>query len=496
MDRILFEKWSRFIPDLGPVLRTMQDKAIISVGVAPYPRIIPSFFLERYSIFSVKDASDLDILRRSASIFCLEEKYPKVAAKVRATGYLINNYAFHSFLKSRREPFRLLFYQTTDKIIESLETKGWDWIGNYPKSFADVILKGDFRDLVKKLYLPSIPDWRLSREEFLDKKFDELFAHWQRPIVVQRADFDVAGELGTFFLNNTQDWKTCHDILEQDHRYKTITISPFIVGNSLSMLGCVTPQGVLSSTLQLQLIDVPESLHGQLPTGVFLGHDWGYQQWDATVEYKAQMVVEEIGRHLASNGFRGIFGIDFLHDTKTSEIFPIECNPRFTGALPVYSLMPIANGIPPLELFHLMSHLDITAPFDFESVNRGLKRRMPLSHISLTPKGVYEMKMNLPAGIYSFNSTNGDLRYERPGAFYSDLKRQNEFILIDSVPRLGGRVIQNVARLCKLVFPRQIAQSSFQIDPSVGKLITNLSTELRKGQTPVNEVGDETIEEQ
>ena len=485
MNKVLFEKWQRYIPELGRVLKEIQSKTTIAVGVAPYPRIIPSLFLERYIIYAVKDTSDLDILRRGATIACLEERNPKVAAKVQATGYLLNNFAFHAFLNSRKEPFRLMFYQTTKKIVDILEEKKWDWIGNQPESFSDVILKGDFRDLVKSLGISGIPDWRLSREEFLNMGFDELFQKWQRPVVVQRADFDVAGELGTFFLKTTDDWKACHDILSKDERYTTVTISPFIVGNSLSMIGCVTHQGILSSTLQLQLIDVPESLHGQMATGVFLGHDWGYQHWPPSVEQQAQSVVEAIGYHLAAKGFKGIFGIDFLYDDQTREIFPIECNPRFTGALPVYSLMVTANGVPPLELFHMMSHLNIPAPFDFEAVNRALKRRLPLAHISLTPKGITEMKLDLPAGIYSYDPATSKVHYERPGAFYWDFKNKNEFLLIDSVPRLGGRIIQNVPRLCKLIFPRQIARSSNEVDPEIGALITKLSTDLRKDQPEV-----------
>ena len=482
MDKVLFEKWRKYIPDLGEALRRMEEKNIIAVGVAPYPRIIPSVFLDHYLIYSVKDAADIDDLKKYAKILCLEEKNPKLANKVQATGYLLNNYAFQGFLKAQRYPFRLMFYQTTKKIVETLERLQLPWIGNRPESFENVVLKGDFRDLVKKLSLPSIPDWRLSRDEFLGKSFQELWDHWGRTPVVQRADFDVAGEMGTFFLKTEADWQLCHEMLSKDTRYTTVTISPFITGNSLSMLGCITRQGVLSSTLQLQLIDVPESLHGQPATGVFLGHDWGFQDWPESVERTAQDVVETVGRHLATQGFKGIFGIDFIYDTTTKEIFPIECNPRFTGALPIYSLMVIANEVPPMEFFHILTHLNLDIPFDFESVNRGLKKRRPVAHISLTPKGAYQMKFSLPAGIYSYDPVTMDIQFQRPGAFLSDFKKDNEFMLIDSLPRIGGRIIQNVPRLCKLIFPRTIAHSSFEIDKEVGRLITALSTALRKNQ--------------
>ncbi len=482
MNTKLFEAWRRYVPDLGSVLDRMQEKTIIAVGVAPYPRIIPSLFLENYAIYCVKDTVDIDLLRNYATIYCLEEKHPKIAEKVHATGYLLRNYAFQAFLKSRKHPYRLMFYQTTPKIVDTLREQNIQWIGNDPESFKGVILKGDFRDVIKERGLPSIPDWRIPRGEFLQKSFADLWSKWERVFVVQRADFDVAGELGTFFIRSAEDWQKMHDILERDERYSAVTVSPYIEGHSLSMLGCITSQGVLTSTLQLQLIDVPESLHGQLATGVFLGHDWAFHPWSESTEKTAQKVVESIGGYLADRGFKGIFGIDFLYDSASSEIFPIECNPRFTGALPIYSLMVAAGGIPTVEFFHIAAHLDLNFDFDFRAVNDALKKRRPIAHISLTPKGIFEMKLPLAAGVYSYDRTARSLRYERPGAFLWDFKNENEFMLIDSLPRPNGRVIQNVPRLCKLVFPRGIARSSFEVEPEVGELITTLSTALRKNQ--------------
>jgi len=490
MNEKTLQTWKRSVPNLEQVLERMQEKTTIAVGVSPYPRIIPSLFLKNYIIYAVKDIVDLDVLRNYAKIFCLEEKFPKVAKKVHSTGYLLRNYAFQAFLKSRRAPFRLMFYQTTPPIIQTLEEQGIEWIGNRPESFDDVLLKANFRDLVKSLNLPHLPDWRLSREEFLAKTFQEIYQQWDRTVVVQRGDFDVSGEQGTFFIRNEEDWAAANKILSLDERYKEIQISPFIAGPSVSMLGCITHKGVLTSTLQLQLIDVPEALHGQLPTGVFLGHDWGFRSWSEKAEQHAQKIVEAVGEHLAKKGFKGIFGIDLMYDQKSGEIFPLECNPRFTGALPVYSLMIMAtNEIPPLEFFHIMTHLNIKEDFDFNLVNKKLKERQAVSHISLTPKGAYEMKTSLAAGVYTYLPQEKVIRYERPGAFLWDTKNQSEFLIIDSIPRVGGQIIQNVPRLFKLIFPRSIATSSFSVDPEVGELITKLSTLLRKDQTPpgVNE---------
>jgi len=154
----------------------------------------------------------------------------------------------------------------------------------------------------------------------------------------------------------------------------------------------------------------------------------------------------------------------------------------------MYSLMIThLNKVPPIEFFHLMAQLDIKEDFDFHAVNEGLKEKIPFSHISLTPKGVYEMKANLAAGVYSLAGENLGLRYERPGAFLWDIKNDSEFLMADSVPRLGAKVAQDAPTLFRLMFPRSIATSSFSIDPEIGELITKLSTLLRKDQVAPTE---------
>ena len=100
MDQNMFQSWKRSVPQLGTVLEHMQERAIIAVGGTPYPRITPSLFLENYTIYSVKDPVDNDLLRSYAKIFCLEEKFPKASAMIRSTSYLLGIYAFQAFLKA------------------------------------------------------------------------------------------------------------------------------------------------------------------------------------------------------------------------------------------------------------------------------------------------------------------------------------------------------------------------------------------------------------
>jgi hypothetical protein len=250
------------------------------------------------------------------------------------------------------------------------------------------------------------------------------------------------------------------------------------------MLGCVTHLGILTSALQLQLVDVPETMPGMSPSGSFNGHDWGFTDWPEDTEKQAQKIIEAVGQHLAQKGYKGIFGLDFMYDKSSQQIIPIECNPRPTGALPVQSLMIIKQGqVPPLDFFHLMSHLNIRENFDFNAINQALKQRSPLAHLSLNPTGVYSMKLNLKAGIYSYNPTQNRLHYRRPGAFPWEIHQPDEFIIIDSVARPNQTILQTVPRFFKIIFPRSIATSSNTIQPDIGQLVSALGTALRRHQT-------------
>jgi len=480
------KKWEKCVPSLKKILAQMQKKTIIGIGANPYPGIIISQFLKNFISFSTKDTVDVSVLKNYMSIFCFEEKYPKIAAKIQSTSYLLGNFSFKHFLESLEKPFALLFYQTTPSIIKKLEEQKFCWIGNNLKSFEDVSFKINFRSLLKTLSLPSLPVWYLPKEEFLQKSFDQIFDKWGTGFVVQKGDSDASG---TFFIKTEKDWQAYYDIIAGDDRFHTIQISPFIVGPSLSMLGCVTHKGILTSTLQTQLIDVPEALCGEMPEALFLGHDWGYCPWAEGTEQRAKQIVETIGAHMAGKGYKGIFGIDFVYDQQKDELFPIECNPRVTGASPVYSLMTYDFGkTPPIEFFHLMAHLEIKEDFDFEAVNSCLKERIPLAQILINPMGIPEMKISLATGVYSYLQEENRIRFERPGALLSDIENESEFMLIDAVPWQGTKIVQNAPKIFRIIFKRSIATSSFSIEPIAGEIVSKLSMLLRKNQPALKKV--------
>ncbi|MFH1181251.1 MAG: hypothetical protein V1705_02510 [bacterium] len=478
-----FQSWQRVVPNLSDILRQLEEKTIIGFGMIPYPRIIPSLFLRNYIIYSVKDTADLDVLRSYAKIFCLEEKFPKAAQKIHAASYLLGNYAFHAFLKSRQRPFRLMLHRTTPAIVKKLEDQQIDWLGNRPESFEDLLLPAEFASALKKLGLPHAEISRVSREEFLAKKFDDVSQSKNQPFLIQRIYSETGVEQNPFLIKDAYDWDDMLSVLERDVKFEKAQISSLQTGISASVVGCITHLGVLTSPLQLHLADIPEVLGKEQPAGIFLGYDWKLQPWSWQTEKTSQQITERLGEFLSKKGFRGVFGVNFICDTKTGNIFPAGFDPFFTDAFPVYSLMiSWLNKVPPMDFFHMMAQLGIKEQFDFEKINAGLKERAALSTIFLRPTGIKEMKIPLKPGIYSYDPAKKDAVYKRPGAFLWELKDDSEFFMIDSMPRLGKPIIDNVPSLFKLILPRSIAISSSRIEPNIGQFIAKLSAELRENQ--------------
>ncbi len=472
------QQWRHLIPNIDSLIEQMERTPILSIGITPYSRIIPGFFLNSYSIYVTQRSSDVDVMEQSMRLYVLEDRDPKLAARVHSTGYLLNSYGFKNFLKSRREPQILMLNTVNEKSIQSANDLGCAWIGNPVSATARVTLKGDFRTLVRERGLPSLPSRTCTREEFFSETFESLLKENQGAFVLQRADKEVGGNEGTFYIRTPENFANAIEALERDDSFAFMLITPFIEGYSASMLGCVLPEGTLSGPLQLQLIDVPESLHGVKGDGMFFGNDLGFAPWGEHIEKQAQEITESIGAFLRDQGYKGIFGIDFLYDIARDAIYPNECNPRFTGSLALYSLMLLEEHVPPLEFFHLIAHLDIPADFDFEKINAALKVRKQCSHIAFSPKGIPSMQLPFLAGVYSFDSTGPSLSYKGPGTSLADLKDSNDFLLIDTVPKMGGLIEQSAVRLFKFIFPRSIALSSYEIDKEAGFLLERFSRSL------------------
>jgi hypothetical protein len=174
-------------------------------------------------------------------------------------------------------------------------------------------------------------------------------------------------------------------------------------------------------------------------------------------------------------GYRGIFGIDLVVDEKTDEVYPVECNTRYTGVFPMLSMHHFTNGAIPMDLFHILEFLDADYEIDVEKLNQAYRKRIRGSHIILFNKKHVPLKVDgyVRSGIYRYDPREHRIEFIREGLRYDDLRGDDEFILTDGVPCQGGTVVFNdeLTRVCRILFPFQIIESPTELNGKAREII-------------------------
>jgi hypothetical protein len=229
----------------------------------------------------------------------------------------------------------------------------------------------------------------------------------------------------------------------------------------------VTPTAVLLSPLQRQLVDLAEVLPPNR-YGCFCGHQWEDGQLPKEIQKEARNVVQWVGETLRKEGYRGIFGIDFVYDEEGQRLLALECNPRLTAAFPTLTYLQWAKRIPPLEAYHILSLLNPEGDVPIQGAEGDPEELGPAAQLMLFDRkgGGSTISQGPPGGRYRWSSS--DRRPVRTGPalpFPAD-PDPFEFILLDGSFREGTR-IQELERILRIVFLRPILMPDNSLDPWV-----------------------------
>jgi hypothetical protein len=195
----------------------------------------------------------------------------------------------------------------------------------------------------------------------------------------------------------------------------------------------VTRHGTLVSALQRQLLDLPYC-RNFAENGVFCGHAWGVSPWSEVAQKSAFEQASKIGDFLGNLGYKGILGIDFI--VQEEKVYPIEINPRLTGALPMLSLLHLQSGTIPLEAFHMLEFLDIPYRIDRNALNSRYAQTVQGSHLLIfRPQGLSRGSASLKPGLYEHEPKSGKFHFLKETLSYGDMESEKQFILLDG-PRV------------------------------------------------------------
>jgi hypothetical protein len=266
------------------------------------------------------------------------------------------------------------------------------------------------------------------------------------PFVVQLAS--SAGGSGTFFISSESDLRSLQD--EKDEQ--EVAVSRFISHISPNINAVVCDDLVLLSYPSVQLVGVPECKD---KPSAYCGNDFGAAQrlsGDAIQAMYDQ--TRKIGSWIAQQGFRGLWGLDFVVDG--SRVYPLEVNPRLQGSTPLLGELQHVEAEAPLLLAHVASFLEGGQDLLHRlAPHWGYPRPLYGARMALTSRESdwRVVRGSVSPGVYAWDGAQAT--YRREGLTVADCQAPDEFVVSGNVPRTGTWVEAGVG-LCKIQTRREV----------------------------------------
>jgi hypothetical protein len=257
---------------------------------------------------------------------------------------------------------------------------------------------------------------------------------------------ETASEMGTSFVvqlaRGTAGSGTAFIGSEQDHAaagarfgVAPVWVTPDLGDLSVNINAIAMEDGVVVSCPSVQLAGL-SMLCSQ--RGMYCGNDFvAARDLPAATVGDVVEQTASIGRWLASLGFRGLYGLDFVLDTSSSKAYAVDLNPRWQGSTAPLTLAEYKAGRLPLAVADMAWRMGALGETEVLCLQDEFIRPVRASHISLRCRasGWSEVAGNLRPGVYS-----RDLAFVRPGLRLNDLERPDEILVTGGVPRPGARM--------------------------------------------------------
>lgn len=459
------------------------QKPVVGIGVTAFTRIGPVFLLPNFSVLCMLETTDLGTIRQSCPVRSLERdfKINPESLERQNTAAIMGQPAVSQFFQSLGSGTSLLVYKSSPKVEQICQKLGIKILSN-PAQVRDPFEdKKAFRILGQKVELKLIPGETLLIDDLTQNKHQQLIVQYGPELVWQLPDYKVGGGIGTLFIKSLNDYQQAMAFIQRRRQAGTnlvwVNVTKFIKGTDASISACVTRHGILCGLVQIQLNDVAEVTAFKGRNGVWCGHDWGWKHFDSKIQKKAENIAKTLGKFMAKKGYRGMFGIDLMIDS-VGQVWPVECNARYTAAFPAYCMMQRLYGEIPFDAFHLAEFLEIEYEDDLDVIQKLYRQPKIGAQLVLrnqTRKWV-KVEGHLKGGVYQLKQ--GGLVWQRPGFSLQDLQAADEFCLVDRAA-VHGRILKPGERLVRVLFKGKIAVSSNQLTDWASQVCRQIYKEYR-----------------
>lgn len=284
-------------------------------------------------------------------------------------------------------------------------------------------------------------------------------AHLGPDLVIQ-LPFGDSGQT-TFFVSDEPGYARHASAIEGAPAVK---IMKRIRCRQAAIEACVTRHGVAVGPLATELVGFPELTPHR---GGWCGNEIGKGLFAPAVVGAAMDITRRFGARLASRGYRGVFGLDFLLDEDTGELLLGELNPRITGLSPLTTQVAGDLDCLPLLVLHLLEQSGVDYDVDLEAQNeRFLRLSGTRGWSQLIIKQTAEtsdvVAREPPSGVWRL-APEGGSRFVRPAFDPATVAAEHEALVVRTVNR--GFARPRGACLARMIAPGRMLTREHRLAP-------------------------------
>lgn len=433
------------------------DLKVAGIGLVPWTRLGPERWLPKYAVASLYGwdvSSDTSGIPR---ICALSDQGPVPPLSRMNTQALLHTKEFQALLDAELPGYDILTYRPVSVPPELAGRKFLMADEQFTKRYENkVAFRQRFADT---LAFPPFAIYERHKLGRTQEYFQTLLAG--RPgFVIQ--DERLSGGKGTFVVMAYEEYLAALEALDGLSQHARVVISDLITGaRERSIQACVTREGVFTGPLQRQIVRHPLLAKLDAAGDKFCGAAVVTADQQSVVHTTATAVAQQIGSALQAEGYKGVFGVDFLLDAE-DRLLTLEVNPRLTGVTPLLTALYGPDEGVPFYLLHLLE----LGGYEYRITDRAAdidKEGALLVMHSLADTDL--IVGHLPAsGTYRLETT-GELQRVSDNVRLTDLKA-DEFLLQEYV--MPGIPVKPGGRLAMVLFNRQV------IDTDTDKLYNDV----------------------
>lgn len=441
----------------------LENAALFYLSNDPERALGLEKLLKNYHLVHIDNSYYTDFFRAAGlPFFCLEEKTAEFNGIFRSSLRLLRHPLFAEYLRQHQQARH---YLQTFKISRAFFLQAEKMHFQLCNTSAE--LNQMFEDKLQqisqlaKLQI-SLPKYAVTELGALS--YAEACKQLGTDFVVQYARGHTGS--GTVFIHDEDSY--LH--LQKAFPARTVRISEFIPGDPYTVNGCITGKGIYLGGLSFQITGIPELTAA---AGGTVGNDWKYpEKLPAAIKQNVIRDLQIIGELMRSQGYQGLFGVDFIVNDKGHAI--IEINARQPASIPMYTKMQLQEGQIPLSMLHLAEFFGLDWKLDVQAYNEQSLSPKSYSQIFLRSQTLLTIMNAMQMGSYTRD--NSQLKFVDKAYAVDEIKDPVQEFLV--LPAIQGKTLRENQEIARLQLPEGIINSQKQIEPWVLAVLLTLKQNL------------------